>query len=309
MATAWPHSDLASVCVFGTGAALLGLCELACGARRKGLAGHATSVLACLAAAAGLLAAADGQPRELWLPLVSLGALWGALGLMRLPLAGRLLALLRSGWAHSVALLVFGPAFMVWQAEEVERHTAPPADRFTSAEVERQPVAVRRAVTDAGRTIPLLEAQDRDEADAAARHDEALYLSGGTQAQHVIRTAAAGAATNCGGWVFTGGRYWLEADAVEMILKDNGYRPVSVPQPGDLAVFRGGPTGPWPAGLLVHNGLVRGVAADGQALIESKWGALGRFIHTPEHHPYPYTVVLYYHTDRGGHLLRGLEGR
>ena len=48
--------------------------------------------------------------------------------------------------------------------------------------------------------------------------------------------------------------------------------------------------------------------AEGKILIESKWGRLGRFIHTNEQHCYLSTTPTYYHTRRGGHLLRGLPG-
>src|SRR5262249_59637069 len=89
---------------------------------------------------------------------------------------------------------------------------------------------------------------------------------------------------------------------VPQILADNGYRPVTTPRAGDLVVFRDG------QGEVVHSGVVCGASEDGTVLIESKWGRLGRFVHTASQHCYPETKVTYYHTPRGGHLLRGVSG-
>jgi hypothetical protein len=69
-----------------------------------------------------------------------------------------------------------------------------------------------------------------------------------------------------------------------------------------VAVFRNA------NGEVAHSGIVRGTNAEGKVLIESKWGRLGRFVHTDDQHCYTDTVVTYYHTRRGGHLLRGLSG-
>jgi hypothetical protein len=52
--------------------------------------------------------------------------------------------------------------------------------------------------------------------------------------------------------------------------------------------------------------VVRGIDEEGLVLIESKWGRYGRFIHTADQNPYTSYSLSWYHTSRGGHLLRGL---
>ncbi len=100
---------------------------------------------------------------------------------------------------------------------------------------------------------------------------------------------------NCHGWVFTGGQYWVyEVDA---ILADNGYTSVATPSVDDLAIYRG------PAGDITHSGLVR--VTTGGTLVESKWGPMGRYLHTAENHPYS-GVCTFYRSTRRGHMLSGL---
>jgi hypothetical protein len=154
------------------------------------------------------------------------------------------------------------------------------------------------ALTDAGHAIPLGTARLASEADAT-RGDSQL-IEKYRLAGQVIQTGPAGLECNCHGWVFTAGRYWVHGTDVERILKDNGYRPVSNPQPGDLAIWRN----PWDA--VSHSGLVRSAAADGELLVESKWGRGGRYVHTPTRHPYPHDRCTFYHSPRGGHLLLGV---
>src|SRR5262249_26831322 len=115
-----------------------------------------------------------------------------------------------------------------------------------------------------------------------------------------IQTAPADPAYNCHGWVFTGGRCWVRGGAVESILADNAYQVTTQPKEGDLAVFRSS------AGEVTHTGLVRGNAA-GSVLIESKWGQMGRYVHTARDHPYRTDGLTYYHTPRGTHLLLGSQ--
>jgi hypothetical protein len=107
---------------------------------------------------------------------------------------------------------------------------------------------------------------------------------------------------NCHGWIFTGGRYWIPVEDVDLILDDNGYGRVPAPVPGDLAIYRDAD------GTPVHTGVVRAGGGDGPVLIESKWGGMGRFVHPPQVHPYGETTITYYRSPRRGHLLRGLPG-
>ncbi len=154
--------------------------------------------------------------------------------------------------------------------------------------------------TDRGRTVPTLNARDaatgptppllaaqRRLLDRWDLHDEVIHLPGGWQA------------CNCHGFVFTGGSCWVPGDAVDLILTDNDYEPVTAVRPGDIAVYRGND------GKPVHTGVICGTTADGRPLVESKWGKLGRFIHTYGRSPYSESACTFYRSPRPGHLLRG----
>ena len=65
-----------------------------------------------------------------------------------------------------------------------------------------------------------------------------------------------------------------------------------------------GPTRPDPAGKVSHTGLVQAIMEDGRVLLESKWGKMGRYLHTPEQHAYPTHQPTYYRSHRAGHQLR-----
>ncbi len=119
-------------------------------------------------------------------------------------------------------------------------------------------------------------------------HDTVIYLPLGWQN------------TNCHGFVFTAGRYWVGGAQVNAILDDNGYRPIAAPQADDIAVYRN------TDGTVMHSGIVRGVASDGVILVESKWGQGARFVHRHDRQPYPDTTCTFYRSPRPGHLLRGL---
>jgi hypothetical protein len=108
--------------------------------------------------------------------------------------------------------------------------------------------------------------------------------------------------SNCHGWVFTGGRYWVRGVTVEGILADNGYRKVATPRAGDLAVYRDS------AGAILHTGLVRATLPDRPVLVESKWGAIGAFIHPVDVHPYDGSTCTYHRSPRDGHRLREAAG-
>jgi hypothetical protein len=129
------------------------------------------------------------------------------------------------------------------------------------------------------------------EARRVAYHD----LSG-----RVIQVGPADRSYNCHGWIFTGGRYLLPDFEVDLVLRDNGYLPVTEPQVGDLAVYHDENGNPW------HSARVWGVGEDGRVLLESKWAWMGRFLHPPEATPYGQNWT-YYHSPRPGHLLRGLR--
>jgi hypothetical protein len=105
---------------------------------------------------------------------------------------------------------------------------------------------------------------------------------------------------NCHGWVFADGHFFVKSEEVEAILHDNGYGRVDTPESSDLAVYRR------TDGQIVHTGIVR-VNAGGQIRVESKWGALGLFLHPADAHPYDHAACTFYHAERGSHVLQGLR--
>lgn len=101
---------------------------------------------------------------------------------------------------------------------------------------------------------------------------------------------------NCHGWVFTGGKFFIRGSDIPQILKDNCYTKVDAPKENDIVLYRSA------LGNILHTGLVRTVLAEGIVLIESKWGASGRYLHKPENQPYSQTFEYY----RGGsnHIIQ-----
>jgi len=156
----------------------------------------------------------------------------------------------------------------------------------------------RHARTDRGAPVPLLAVNPNEPhaaADAELSTGNAHRVAFGR-----IRTGPAGG-TNCHGWVYTGGRYLVMSEDVEIILRDNGYRVVAAPQAGDLTIYRD------EHGQVCHSALVRGVYETGLVLLESKWGHVGRYLHRPEGYAYS-SSWQYYRSPRRGHLLAGLDG-
>ena len=101
---------------------------------------------------------------------------------------------------------------------------------------------------------------------------------------------------NCHGWVFTGGRFLLKGNDVDIILADNHYVEVAIPEPGDVVVYRDG------ANRILHTALVQGILRDGTIISESKWGVDKRFLHLPDDQPYS-SIYTYYRTTRPHHLI------
>lgn len=115
----------------------------------------------------------------------------------------------------------------------------------------------------------------------------------------VIRRQPPGDSSNCHGWVFTGGQYWLTADEVERILEDNSYLPVREPRPGDLVIYRNR------LGGVAHTAVIRAVCDDGVPIVEGKWGWMGVFLHRACDSCYG-QEFSYFRSERDGHLLVGL---
>jgi hypothetical protein len=169
------------------------------------------------------------------------------------------------------------------------------APRWSWTALNGQPrsTPVAHGYTDPGRSIELTECSDDDFPVAQSQADEDLL--GRNHPFTLIRTTPPDPASNCHGWVFTGGRYWVRDSAVDQILADNGYHEVTEPRAGDLIVYRGA------SGEVAHTGVVR-VAGD-LVLVEGKWGSMGCYLHAPDQYPYGYSWS-FYRSPRRGHLLR-----
>jgi len=155
-----------------------------------------------------------------------------------------------------------------------------------------------RALTDSGREVAIKEAiAPRD--DAEMKFLEETLFTHSNARERVIRCQPASDRSNCHGWVFTGGRYWISGTGVDPILVDNGYRTVTEPQPGDLVVYRTAET-------VSHTAVVRYVTENQPVLVEGKWGCTGVYLHPVDKSIYGVNFQFYRST-RSGHLLAGLH--
>jgi hypothetical protein len=121
------------------------------------------------------------------------------------------------------------------------------------------------------------------------------------RALRLIRTSPPDRRSDCHGWIFADGRWWILGADVDAILQDNGYQPVAEPGVGDLVVYRRG-------ALITHSGVVSATANGRPALVESKWSWLGTYLHAPEVHPYGGNPA-YFRSARAGHRLTLATGR
>ena len=174
------------------------------------------------------------------------------------------------------------------QMVELEGLTAPPPTAISAV----------AAATDLGEPIEIREAiAPRSENDLEGI--EAAIMQNTAIRDTIIRSAPATDRSNCHGWVFTGGRYWIGSSEVEHILAGNHYSHVEDPKPGDLVVYRSG-------SAIVHTGVVRYIAEGQPVIVEGKWGCTGVFLHSVARSIYG-SSYAYYRSTRTGHLLVGLD--
>jgi hypothetical protein len=193
-------------------------------------------------------------------------------------------------------LLLASPLFALGYARHVNRPD--PLAVFLDdpgPSVQTDPNAPR-AVTDLGREVELFHFGGEHALDAM----ENALIELERYTLEVIRIQEPNPASNCHGWVFTGGAFCVAGEQADVILADNGYQPVEQAKGGDLIVYRDS------SGLPSHIGVVCFVDADGMVLVESKWGPLGVFLHTPEMQPYG-RHFGFWRSPRLGHRLRGLD--
>jgi hypothetical protein len=163
--------------------------------------------------------------------------------------------------------------------------------------VEAEDVAVK---TDGGIPIRLMRPKDpRTPVRLFELQDKVLRKD--FQRGRISRSGPADLQSNCFGWVFTGGRYWLFDEEVEQILKENGYGPVTAAAVGDVAIYRD------VNDVISHVAIVRAVRDDGTVLVEGKIGWMGVFVHRVQDSDYGQRYT-FYRSPRRGHLLQGFGG-
>jgi hypothetical protein len=168
------------------------------------------------------------------------------------------------------------------------------------------PVAQAAAITDRGRSVPvfryetaLLPLRGQSESYASeeskrlllSRAEQEYFANMNHDLDRLVRVGQPAPRANCHGWVFTGGAYGILDEFVEPIIADNGYQPIESPRPGDLVVYRR-------HGIIMHSGSVQTIAG-GVAVIESKWGPFGVFLHPADCHPYD--DLAFFRSPRRGH--------
>lgn len=283
----------------------LPLAGLLCLRLTSGLIGELL-VLASLAVlgAIGAAGAVLGYPSGAWLPLVVLAGVGGLIQ----PLAST--HLLGPGlppitWLRSLPhlLLLGGPVLGWCWAEQLETWACWELEDACATSLQRPltPLVPHgQASTDRGRPVVLFTTANRPASAYATRLWEETALKTRSLSLQVIKTAGADSCANCHGWVFAGGDFVIQNEQVHSILEDNGYLPVSIPQAGDLIIYR------TETGQIIHSGIVRLSSHDPLMLVESKWGMFGRYVHHPDNQPYG-TNYTFYRSQRRGHTLHGLD--
>jgi hypothetical protein len=310
--SSWLPLDLLTVCLFAVTCALVGLVGVFAQLLVKPASRPRVEVgVGIVMAVLGVSGLVLGAP-WVWVPCLGVVAIGSVLVLFRLAflawlgrMAQTVLSRTTTVW---VGLLLIGVTTLVLQLRQLERemvgemNLAEVVDAGISPEHALQPVESQWAVTDSGHAVPLFTIPA--DSGVMAAEGEAGFLSRNHLATALIRTDEADTRYNCHGFVFTGGRFWIRGSYVDQILKDNGYQSTTTPRPGDIVVYRDHITG-----AVAHTAVVRTVLEEtGSILVESKLGSLGRFIHSSDKHPYLDTTLTFYHTGRGNHVLRGLDG-
>jgi len=288
-----------ALAVLGLGGILLGLVELALSFVKRSRTWPASVALAALLALASGAAYAGDLGPIFWQPALALSGVALALVLFRSPssIAGRPVV-------QGAAMVLLSGVLLGTQLYRLDQNLendllqsdAELAQMTDPVDETSAPAVV--ATTDAGRSVPVFHVS----ADAAvvSGEEEDRYLRGLRLQSKVIQTGPADSRYNCHGWVFGDGRGWIRSKMVDAILQDNAYQVVEKPLAGDVAIFRN------QLGEVTHSGVVRAGERDGGALIESKWGRFGRFVHTPDQHGYAASKVSYYRSLRGSNVLKGV---
>lgn len=155
--------------------------------------------------------------------------------------------------------------------------------------------------TDRGRTVAIREFRGNSAGlDAEIRRLQEALLEKNGLSRRVIAQPTIWETCNCHGHIFAAGKYWVPTEEVAAILEDNGYEKTPTPAIGDLAIYRDS------SGAAAHSGVVVG-GADGDWLVESKWGKLGCFIHPSSVYMTRGLTCEFFHSNRTGHRLQDAD--
>lgn len=212
------------------------------------------------------------------------------LGLICRPVAQSLFLILAGGAAVSLSITQLSSSENESDELDLELMSVPPHASL-------QIVKDKNAGTDLGRSLTLREPIE------SRSSNELLQIDVRTVAERfqrnaLLRLQPASDRSNCHGWVFTGGQYWIGPEDVELILEDNGYESVSDPRTGDLVIYRD-------HGKIVHSAIVHSAIPGHAVLVEGKWAYLSVFLHSVDDSCYG-RVYNYYRSHRSGHVLAGL---
>ncbi len=170
----------------------------------------------------------------------------------------------------------------------LESHVVPVPD------LEMDPMLV--ASTDHGVRVPLYKLPGGHEDSQVNEHNHGQLLENSPSPYRAVRLSHLDNNSNSAGWVFAEAQRWILYRDVPQILKDNDYHAVSVPVPGDLAIYRDN------RGAITHVAQVVTLLKGNRPLIESEWEYQGVFLHLAEGTPYG-PSFQYYHSPRSGHML------
>jgi hypothetical protein len=199
----------------------------------------------------------------------------------------------RSVWVTTLVISLIGAHFLSIRLGRTE-----PFPYQDPVDLQNNPILGLEVRTDTGRRLPVFQYQPSE----ALAEMEHFTLADERFDHKVIRLTEPTGDANCHGWAFTGGKFAIRGTEVPTILADNGYGVVTEPQPGDLAIYTG------LDGEVTHTGIVQSInSSTGLVLIESKWGALGVYLHAPEAQPFG-SEYTFYRSARPGHQLDIVPG-
>lgn len=299
-------ADLIAFSMLGMGLILLGVLNFLVGERTSLRLGGSALILTTATAATALIV--DVQPHAIWTGVGLLVGItlfsarfWG----MTHTIANHLLSSTRRPAVSGGCALLTGlcvVAFALAKFDHDDHQMLEESTNFLEM-VNARPILLpseEHATTDNGSQIVVnypVQPRSKAEIVPAEKH----ILSDLNFDDKTIRTQVANDYCNCHGWVFTGGRFWLDGGSVDSILRENDYVPVVEPKAGDVVIYREGTN-------VSHTAIVRYAQPGQPVLVEGKWGWMGVFLHGVEDSCYG-KQFTYYRSPREGHLLVGMGGK